>query len=105
MSLSGSMARTMEDLVLLDSIVRLSNFSSDAYGLLEEPVSCAIDVDRNFNLTGVRLGLPSTFGWQFPGLSEEVRNWCRGRVCHHRGFGTLFGCCFKFGRSAGTRCD
>ena len=72
MCLLGSMARTMDDLILLDGVVRLSNFSSDVYGMLEEPVSCATNVNKNFNLTGVRLGLPSTFGWQSPGLSEEV---------------------------------
>ena len=69
---AGSFGRTMEDLVLLDSFMRTSNASTDELGLLPSPVSCAVDVDRSMNLSGIRVGLPSHFGWVDPGLSGEV---------------------------------
>ncbi len=62
----------MEDLVLLDSFMRTSNATTDELGALSQPVSCAVDVDRSMNLSGLRLGMPSNFGWVNPGLSGEV---------------------------------
>ena len=62
----------MEDLVLLDSIMRTPNATTDEFAALSAPVSCAVDVDRAMNLSGLRLGLPSNFGWVNPGLSGEV---------------------------------
>ena len=62
----------MEDLVLLDSIIRTPNDMTDELGGLQVPVSCNVEVDRSMNLTGLRLGLPSNFGWVNPGLSGEV---------------------------------
>ena len=65
------MARTAEDLILLDSIVRI-NGTTTANGLLDDPVSCRVNINREFNFSGVRIGLPSDFGWEYPGLSAEV---------------------------------
>lgn len=65
------MARTARDLILLDSIVRKPNCTTTAKGAIPSPVDCDVDVDLNFNLTGVRLGLPSTLGWN-NGISSEV---------------------------------
>ncbi len=65
------MARTARDLILLDSIVRKPNCTTDSKGAIPEPVSCDVEVDLDFNLTGVRLGLPSTLGWN-NGISSEV---------------------------------
>lgn len=70
---AGSMARTARDLILLDSIVRKPNCTTDAKGAIETPVSCDVDVDLSFNLSGVRLGLPSTLGWN-NGISSEVNS-------------------------------
>ena len=67
----------MEDLVLLDSFLRTPNDMTDELGALTAPVQCNADVDRNFSLSGLRLGLPSNFGWVNPGLSGEVRFICR----------------------------
>lgn len=64
----------MEDLVLLDSFMRTPNATTDELGALPAPVQCNADVDRSMNLTGLRLGLPSNFGWVNPGLSGEVRS-------------------------------
>ena len=76
----------MEDLVLLDSFMRTPNATTDELGALPAPVQCNADVDRSMNLTGLRLGLPSNFGWVNPGLSGEVslitdkkRKVCAGR--------------------------
>ena len=62
----------MEDLVLLDSFMRTPNATTDELGALPAPVQCNADVDQSMNLTGLRLGLPSNFGWVNPGLSGEV---------------------------------
>ncbi|KAL0026963.1 hypothetical protein WJX79_003281 [Trebouxia sp. C0005] len=70
----GSFGRTMEDLVLLDSFMRTSSATTDELGALSQPVSCAVDVDTSFNLSGLRLGMPSNFGWVNPGLSGEIQN-------------------------------
>ena len=69
---AGSFGRTAEDLVLLDSILRSSNATTTAVGAIPEPVSCAVNVDRNMSLAGLRIGLPSNFGWVTPGISSEV---------------------------------
>ena len=68
----GSMARTAEDLILLDSIVRDSSAETTGNGAVAEPVACAAPVNESLTLSGVRLGLPSTFGWVTDGISLEV---------------------------------
>ena len=65
------MARTARDLILLDSIIRKPNCTTSAKGAIPFPVSCDVEVDLSLNLTGVRLGLPSTLGWN-NGISSEV---------------------------------
>lgn len=69
----GSFGRNVDDVILLDSIVRRPNCTTTSIGALSTPVSCAADVDRGLNLTGLRLGLPSSFGWE-AGISSEVRS-------------------------------
>lgn len=69
---AGSFARTMDDLVLLDSFMRTPDAMVDELGALPTPVQCSANVNRNFNLSTLRLGLPSNFGWVNPGLSGEV---------------------------------
>ena len=70
------MARTAGDLVLLDSVIRNSGANTTGTGAVTTPLSCAVDVDRNMSLRGVRLGLPSTEGWvpsdSYDGISGEV---------------------------------
>ena len=66
------MGRTMGDLILLDSVLRSSNMTSTAVGAIPDPVACAARVDTNISLSGLRLGLPSNFGWVHPGLSSQV---------------------------------
>ena len=68
----GAMGRNAPDLILLDSIIRSNNYSTTGFGSVPTPVSCAVEIDPNFSLAGVRLGLPSTLGWQVPGISGEV---------------------------------
>ena len=75
---TGAMGRTMSDLVLLDSVLRSSNMTSTTVGALPDPVSCAARVEPNITLQGLRLGLPSNFGWVNPGLSSQVHT----RVFH-----------------------
>ena len=72
MTAAGSFGRTMEDLVMLDSVMRTPNTMTDELGGLPIPVSCDATIDRSMNLTGLKLGLPSNFGWVNPGLSGEV---------------------------------
>ena len=72
MSHAGSFGRTMEDLVMLDSVMRTPNTTTDELGGLPAPVSCDAPIERSLNLTGLKLGLPSNFGWVNPGLSGEV---------------------------------
>ena len=69
---SGSMGRTMTDLITLDGILRSSNMTSTAVGAIPEPVACAPRGDADIDLKGLRLGLPSNFGWVHPGLSSQV---------------------------------
>eukprot|EP00891_Asterochloris_glomerata_P007936 jgi/Astpho2/7936/fgenesh1_pg.00118_%23_37_t len=72
---AGSFGRTAEDLVLLDSIIRSANATTDAVGASPDNiVSCAVSVDTNMSLAGLRIGLPSNFGWVNPGLSAEVQD-------------------------------
>lgn len=71
-AVAGSFARNAEDLILLDSIVRAPNCTTTSMGALPAPVSCAPNVTKDLNLTGLRLGLPSTFGWA-QGISSEAR--------------------------------
>ena len=59
---AGSMGRTAEDLVMLDSIVRTKNYSSSGEGMLPTTVPCDVSVNTNLSLAGLRIGLPSTFG-------------------------------------------
>ena len=59
---AGSMGRTAEDLVMLDSIVRTPNITTTGVGILPTPVSCNVNVNRNLSLAGLRIGLPSTLG-------------------------------------------
>ena len=71
------MGRTIEDLILLDSILRNSGYNSTTNGALDTPVSCAVSVNPQFSLQGVRIGLPSNFGWvnnpYAPAMQGEVR--------------------------------
>lgn len=69
---AGSLGRTIEDLVMLDSVMRTPHITTDAFGGLPVPVCCDAPIDRSLNLTGLKLGLPSNFGWVNPGLSGEV---------------------------------
>ena len=56
------MARNMDDLLLLDSVLRDSNATTRAFGGLPAPgVPCAAPVDRNLSLEGVVMGLPLSF--------------------------------------------
>ena len=64
----------MEDLVLLDSFMRTPDATTDELGALPAPVQCSANVERNMSLSGLRLGLPSNFGWVNPGLSGEVNS-------------------------------
>ena len=57
---------------MLDSIMRTPNTTTDELGGLPAPVSCDAPIDRGLNLSGLKLGLPSNFGWVNPGLSGEV---------------------------------
>ncbi len=66
------MGRTMTDLITLDSILRSSNMTSTAVGSIPDPVACNAFIDPNITLKGLRLGLPSNFGWVNPGLSSQV---------------------------------
>ena len=59
---AGSMGRTAEDLIMLDSIVRTKNYSSSGEGMLPGTVSCDVNVNTNLSLAGLRIGLPSNFG-------------------------------------------
>lgn len=70
----GSFARTMDDLILLDSFMRTPNASTDEFGALTAPVSCSAGIDRSLNLSEIRLGMPSNFGWVNPGLSSEIQD-------------------------------
>ena len=58
--------------MLLDSIIRNSGANTTGNGAVSEPISCAVDVNASLSLAGVRIGLPSTFAWQTPGISAEV---------------------------------
>lgn len=70
----GGMARTADDLILLDSIIRDSDASTTGNGAVSSPVTCAAPISSNFtSLEGVRLGLPSTFGFVTASISDEVR--------------------------------
>ena len=58
------MARNMGDLILLDGVLRSDNTSSRGQGALPAPgVSCAANVDQDFSLEGVRIGLPLEY-WE-----------------------------------------
>ena len=58
------MARNMEDLILLDSIVRSVNTSTRGNGALPAPgVSCEAEINYSFDLSGVVLGLPTSY-WE-----------------------------------------
>ena len=72
--MQAALVGTMEDLVMLDSVMRTPHKTTDAFGGLPAPVSCDAPIDRSLNLTGLKLGLPSNFGWVHPGLSGEVSN-------------------------------
>ncbi|DBA99565.1 TPA: hypothetical protein ACH3X3_012144 [Trebouxia sp. C0006] len=71
---NGAMGRTMTDLITLDSILRSSNMTSTAVGSIPDPVACNAFIDPNITLKGLRLGLPSNFGWVNPGLSSQMAN-------------------------------
>lgn len=69
------MAREMEDLILLDSILR-SNVTTRANGALPPPgVSCQAEVDQDLSFAGMRIGLPMGF-WAFldPTVSLQTSN-------------------------------
>ena len=69
----GAMARTADDLILLDSIIRNSPANSTGNGAVYPAVQCAAPMnDSMTSLKGVRFGLPSTFGWVTAGISQEV---------------------------------
>ena len=70
-SAAGSMTRKIDNLILLDSIVRMPNITITGHGVTPQPVSCAAPI-TNINQNGTRIGLPSTFGW-VTGMSGEVR--------------------------------
>lgn len=59
---AGSMGRTAEDLIMLDSIVRTKNYSSTGEGMLPTAVNCSVTVNSNLSLSGLRIGLPSNYG-------------------------------------------
>ena len=69
----GAMARTADDLILLDGIIRNSGANSTGNGAVYPAVQCAAPINASMSLKGVRLGLPSTFGWQTAGISQEVQ--------------------------------
>ena len=70
LELAGTEARTIDDLILVDSVVRQPGKTTTAHGMVPQPVSCAAPI-TNVSLNGTRIGLPSTFGWE-TGLSGEV---------------------------------
>ncbi|KAL0036071.1 hypothetical protein WJX79_001223 [Trebouxia sp. C0005] len=76
----GAMGRTMTDLITLDSILRSSNMTSTAVGSIPDPVACNAFIDPNITLNGLRLGLPSNFGWVNPGLSSQITSSSRHDV-------------------------
>ena len=56
------MARNMDDLILLDSIVRSVNATTRGNGGLPAPgVSCDAPVNRDMDMSGVTLGLPVSY--------------------------------------------
>lgn len=56
------MAREMEDLILLDSVLRNPNVRTRANAALAPPgVSCQAEVDRDLSFEGMRIGLPMGF--------------------------------------------
>ena len=56
------MAREMQDLILLDSVLRSSDVRTRANGALPAPgVSCQANVDRDLSFAGMRIGLPMGF--------------------------------------------
>lgn len=53
------MARNMGDLILLDSVLRASNDTTRGHGALPAPgVACAVNVEQDMNLAGMKIGLP-----------------------------------------------
>eukprot|EP00891_Asterochloris_glomerata_P009220 jgi/Astpho2/9220/Aster-07177 len=68
----GSMGRTAEDLIMLDSIVRTKNYSSTGEGMLPTAVNCSVTVNSNLSLSGLRIGLPSNYGWVYPGIDPSI---------------------------------
>lgn len=58
-------------MILLDSVVRNSAVNTTAYGSTSN-MTCAVDTTVVPSLKGLRLGLPSTIGWNTTGLSMEV---------------------------------
>ncbi|KAK9793708.1 hypothetical protein WJX73_003302 [Symbiochloris irregularis] len=58
----GPMARNMDDLILLDSILRASNKTTRGNHAIPAPgVSCAAPINRNFSLEGISIGLPTDY--------------------------------------------
>ena len=66
---AGTFARTGQDLFLLDSIVRQADAATTSFGSVANNVSCATDANSIPSLQGVRLGLPSSFGWNTTGIN------------------------------------
>lgn len=68
---TGSMARNMGDLILLDSVIRDSNATSRAHGGLPEPgVPCEVSVNQELSLEGVRIGLPVEY-WEMSEMGVD----------------------------------
>ena len=60
--MAGAVAREMDDLILLDSILRDSGKMTRANGALPSPgVPCQVNVDHNLDFSGMRIGLPLNF--------------------------------------------
>ncbi len=59
---AGAIAREMDDLILLDSILRDPGKVTRANGALPSPgVSCRVTIDRNLSFSGMRIGIPMNF--------------------------------------------
>ena len=73
-SMAGPMARNMEDLILLDGVLRSSNVSSRGNGAVPAPgVSCSAVPDRGYDLRGINIGLPVDYWEGELGVEAAVR--------------------------------
>lgn len=71
------MARNMDDLILLDSVLRHSNATTRGVHAIPAPgVSCAANIDRNFSLEGINIGLPVDYWEGGSGIDPLVSTPC-----------------------------